>query len=88
MINRNDNIPSWQLQKLRHTLSSQEDLVALGQRWDPRGITGKCKENCVSGPKTTVSLGDGPNCVLVTQEEKEKEIEAQRNLSTFLNFQV
>ena len=72
MINRNDNIPSLQMQKLRHTLSSQEDLAAMGQRWEPRGITGKCKENFISGPKATVSLGDGPNCVLVTQEEKEK----------------
>lgn len=43
-----------------------------GQRREPTGIMDKCRENCISGPKSTVPLGDGPKRVPVTWQLKKK----------------
>lgn len=50
-------------------LGSPEESATLGQRPEVTCTIDKSKENCMSEPvKTTILPGDGPNCVLVTQQ--------------------
>lgn len=64
----------WIQEKRCFRLSSQEDSVMSGQRREPTGIVDKCRENCISGPKSTVPLGDGPKRVPVTWQLKKKKV--------------
>ena len=40
----------------------------MDRRWESTGIMDRCKENCISGPKTAVPLSDGPKRVPVAQQ--------------------